>query len=481
VLALRAGTELERSSWVSALLAAQAEYHPHSSHLSTHVPLSERERTPSTSAPTLERAVTFSRGGSARTFVPVPSGLRPGQRFMVEVPSGERFSVVVPVGASDQIEVLVPARCMNEVPPPASATPHGSNSLAPVPPGLPPAPSDARDKGDVAWTLCRRFEVTLTKAVGMPLGLALAPSRAGHLTVTDVTAGGIAEQMGAFHLGDMLVALNDEPLTADIDAFVANIRALDGCELRIGMQRVEDEEALQLLLEQVSAEQHRLELEKRRLSQGIRASQEASLLEVAMERSLSLAHQVVTRDSSEEADLQAAIDQSIAQQEEESSVRVTAASALDHAVNSTAVDAADRALLDAAILESQEMYASSTGPPVYVGDSEGNGYGGLIGGNAVRALEENIARSEGMRAVETAAAARSRTATGAASVSSAAGSAAAQQARSDVYEAQHRFVLAQLTAPGVEAFLADDWSDDEDEGDADNLHMGLSRTASKFV
>lgn len=46
-----------------------------------------------------------------------------------------------------------------------------------------------------------------------------------------------------------------------------------------------------------------------------------------------------------------------------------------------------------------------------------------------------------------------------------------------VYEAQHHFVLAQLTAPGVEAFLADDFSDE----DEDEPVGQLSRSASKFV
>ena len=35
-------------------------------------------------------------------------------------------------------------------------------------------------------------------------------------------------------------------------------------------------------------------------------------------------------------------------------------------------------------------------------------------------------------------------------------------------------MLAQLTAPGVEAFLADDFSDDDED-------QPLSRSASKFV
>ena len=63
----------------------------------------------------------------------------------------------------------------------------------------------------------------------------------------------------------------------------------------LGVQRVEDEAAWQLLLEQVSSEQHRLELEQRHLTSGIRASQEAGLLEMALERSLSLAQEEATR------------------------------------------------------------------------------------------------------------------------------------------------------------------------------------------
>jgi len=45
-----------------------------------------------------------------------------------------------------------------------------------------------------------------------------------------------------------------------------------------------------------------------------------------------------------------------------------------------------------------------------------------------------------------------------------------------VYQAQHHFVIAQLTAPGVDAFLADDFSDDEEEEGG-----SISRSASKFV
>lgn len=107
----------------------------------------------------------------------------------------------------------------------------------------------------------------------------------------------------------------------------------------------------------------------------------------------------------------------------------------------------------------------------------------------VRALEEGFSRTEGLPAIETAAAARSRAGTGTAAplftptATSAAGLATSQhevQYRSDslrrVYEAQHHFVLAQLTAPGVEAFLADDFSDDDDDA-----APPISRSASKFV
>ena len=44
------------------------------------------------------------------------------------------------------------------------------------------------------------------------------------------------------------------------------------------------------------------------------------------------------------------------------------------------------------------------------------------------------------------------------------------------YEAQHHFVLTQLTAPGIDAFL------DDDDDDDDELGVGtFSRSASKFV
>ena len=159
-------------------------------------------------------------------------------------------------------------------------------------------------------------------------------------------------------------------------------------------------------------------------------------------------------------------------------------------------------LLEAALQESREM----AGGAIIIDD----GLGGFVGSsgaargraesNAVRALEEGFSRTEGMPAVETAAAARSRALSSGAGVFSGGASAAAAvepsagnnssgggsggivQYRSDsmkrVYEAQHRFVLAQLTAPGVEAFLADD---DESDDDADGADGSMSRTVSKFV
>ena len=115
-------------------------------------------------------------------------------------------------------------------------------------------------------------------------------------------------------------------------------------------------------------------------------------------------------------------------------------------------------------------------------------YAGAPGANAVRELEEGFSRTEGLPAVPTAAWSRSRaashpqlplTATDVTAYGSHGGEEV--QYRSDsikrVYEAQHHFVLAALTAPGVEAFLADDFSDE----DADPTGELLSRSSSKFV
>ena len=49
------------------------------------------------------------------------------------------------------------------------------------------------------------------------------------------------------------------------------------------------------------------------------------------------------------------------------------------------------------------------------------------------------------------------------------------------YEVQHRFVLAQLTAPGVEAFLASDDDDSDVDGDEGSASGRLSRGVSRFV
>ena len=248
MLSLRAETEAERSAWICALLAAGAQDHPFSSHLSAHVP--------SAGADVAQSPLSIAKAGSARTFVPVPAGLRAGQQFQVEVPTGERFNVTVPAGAAENIEVLVPARCMQSSA--ASSTASTAAGIAAAATAKKSAAGAAAggeggEGGDTAWTLCRRFDVTLARPAGLALGLALAPSRAGHLTVTDVTPGGIAASSGAFRLGDMLVSMNDHLLSADLDAFIREFSALENEELVLGVQRVEDEEALQLLLEQVRA------------------------------------------------------------------------------------------------------------------------------------------------------------------------------------------------------------------------------------
>ena len=145
-------------------------------------------------------------------------------RVRAAASQGERFFVNVPPNAGSQIEIIVPARCLPSAPASEpSAKPTAGNASArmaagggaraprtpgALPPGLPPAAAAASGGGDVAWTLCRRFDVEIVKPAGSPLGLALAPSRAGHLTVTDVTAGGVASSSGAFQLGDMLVAMD---------------------------------------------------------------------------------------------------------------------------------------------------------------------------------------------------------------------------------------------------------------------------------
>ena len=51
------------------------------------------------------------------------------------------------------------------------------------------------------------------------------------------------------------VSMDDEPLSANLDAFVTRLQGVDG-ELILGVQRVEDDDALALLLEQVKSRAH---------------------------------------------------------------------------------------------------------------------------------------------------------------------------------------------------------------------------------
>ena len=517
VLSLRAETEAERSEWVVALLAAGAQNHPYASHLAAHRPSAMSGAAHGTASP-----VAVARASSTSTFVPVPEGLKPGQRFQVEVPSGERFTVTVPAGAGKSIEVVVPARCMQQGATPSSGGGGGSSgggggssrsgagaesarqrgARSGSAAATPDAPrGEPRGERSTAWTLCSRFDVMVQRPAGLALGLALAPSRAGHLTVTDVTPGGLAACSNAFQLGDMLVSLNGEPLSSDLDRFISELDALEHegeevSELLLGVQRVEDEEALSLLLEHVSAEQHRLEAEKRSLSKGIRASQEDAILELAMQRSLSLARKVATADSTEDSMLSDAISQSLEDHAREeavaeaehravetakrSSVAAASASTSAAASASTSASAAAAAepydpVLAAALQESREMSLPNLSDAALRRLERGGST------NAVRALEVGFSATEGLPPVETAAAARSRCmSTGAGVFSggasgtrtpravSASGSDSAAGSgffRSDsikrVYEAQHRFVLAQLTAPGVEAFLDSDSEGEE--------------------
>ena len=616
VLLLRAETEFDRSSWVCALLAAGAQYHPLSSHLSAHLPQPSApvSTTSRESADASTLAVVAARSGAARTYVDVPAGLRAGGQFQVEVPTGERFTVTVPRGATGQIEVIVPARCLAATPASAPASAPASDTkvdlpVSAVPEGHPPGSGESKggggasggptssccgrsgaldERGDLTWTLCRRFDVAVHKWKNEPLGLALAPSRSGHLTVTDVTPDGLAESCGAFQLGDMIVSINGKSLNADLDEFIRTMGALASGEISLGVQRVEDEAALQLLLEQVSAEQHRLEFEKQSLAQGIRDSQEERCLEVAMERSLDLASKEATATSADETRMREALDKSIDDHEaaataaaEEASEIVKSiddheaaaaeaaeeASELERQVTRDARAFAERALLESVVKQSKkgvraaveaapqreketvtqreeptpvpeeptpvpakaapvpeeaapvpeepipvseeaapvqaapvpeepeeaeaeepaevEAQAEAEDEPVDLSERS-EGFGSARQLNAVRTLEHGFSRSDRSLAAKASAAARSRAETSCASCASAnSGSGIGELPyRSDsirrVYAAQHHFVLAQLTAPGVEAFLADDFSDEEEE-EEEAAAGGFSRSTSKFV
>lgn len=192
VLSLKCETEAERSAWLVALLAVGAQHHPHSSHLPAHLPTSASAPSP----------LAIAKASSTSTFVPVPPGLRPGQRFQVEVPTGERFNVTVPTGAGESIEVIVPTRCMQSAPSSSigggaggggggagggacgggggggsAARGHASSggaSAAVI--GGGGGGGGGEGERATAWTLCRRFDVSLHRpAAGLALGLALAP------------------------------------------------------------------------------------------------------------------------------------------------------------------------------------------------------------------------------------------------------------------------------------------------------------------
>lgn len=259
VLSLRAESGMDRSSWIVALMAAGAIDHPLSNRLAAH-PVSERRASTSSSArlsaasfgelsvcsnqPSLRNSVFDS--SAARTWVQVPTGLRPGDSFAVEVPSGERFNVTVPTGAGEQIEVVIPAHFVPEHIVQTTNTDawgdgHSHSSLR----------SDGNQPTEQAkWTLCRRFVVTLERPPGASVGLALAPSKTNHLIITDIPHGGLAHRSNQFMLADMLLTVNGVVVNG-LESFM---RALDGAsgELTFDVQRVEDEDALSMLLEQVT-------------------------------------------------------------------------------------------------------------------------------------------------------------------------------------------------------------------------------------
>ena len=250
--------------------------------------------------------------------------------------------------------------------------------------------------------------------------------------------------------------------------------------------------ALALLLEQVSVEQHRLENERRQLANGIRASQEASLLETAVEASLSLAQTLAHAESAESEQLRAAIDSSLAAKTDDDSRRAAEASEIESVLRRSAhADSAGRRRMPSSrrLSLSRARWRRRRSSPAARPRPRGGRRGRPRAAGEQRG-ERSKRRSRAARACRCRkrrrrqrAAAASR---GAVNGGGGGGGGGGEvQYRSDsirrVYEAQHRFVLAQLTAPGVEAFLADDDDDDDDDDDEGGGSGKLSRSASKFV
>ena len=395
--------------------------------------------------------------------------------------------------------MVLPARCV-----PTSA------ASAPPPPA---SRLTTEMSGRSEYTLCRRIEVSFNRPPNMPLGLAVAPSKTGHLIVTDVPHGGLVQQLHAdFRLGDMLISINGLEVQG-LDSFVQLMSELSGL-LAFQIQRVEDPEALQTLLQQVSKEQHRLESERRNLSQGIRASQEHDLLDLAVQRSLSEAQCNLSTESEEDVMLRKAIEASKLQaQEDEAVAKAREASALEQALHvsqqsvaTLAPSAADDrpspppssfppppANTPPPYMPPPYMPPPSLTRPVTTSLPPPPTLADIVSpsnedsrerqpSSAVRELEDAIARNRGHDGAiqTTAAAARvQRQPSRTRPMSTASEPLQRSDSIQACYAAQTHFVLTQLTRQSL--FEADESSSDDDEDKDDAGGEIGSRTVSKFV
>ena len=220
---------------------------------------------------------------------------------------------------------------------------------------------------------------------------------------------------------------------------------------------------LSLIVHQVSREQHRLELEQRELCQGIRASQEQDLLECALERSLSIARGIASRESAEDIELRTAIQESLVTQEHAQVDAVREESELEQALKKSNVTSASNiSTTDLSPPPYKPPTSLAPPPPPVLDGCDGHD-------SAVRDLEESIARANGFDGATTSTAAAMRSAR----IPSNHDLPRTESLKA-CYAAQHHFVLTQLTRASI-------FEADSESGDEDHAASSPSRSTSRFV
>ena len=190
VLSLRAESDTQRSAWICALLQAGAQDHPLAGFAAEALtgarPNSSVAQTclGSSSAPPeiIVSAPQAECNHLITTRVPIPPGLSAGEQFYIQAEDGSHVAVTVPSSVGTCMDVALPMR---------------------VAEGIRDVTLPTQTSADSKYTLCRRLSLTLHKPEQARLGLAVAPSRSGHLIVTDIPHGGLIQQVAAdFRLGD---------------------------------------------------------------------------------------------------------------------------------------------------------------------------------------------------------------------------------------------------------------------------------------